>query len=77
MSRALQEITQEIIDLPKEQRLALARVLLDLDEAKDDPNLEAIWDEEIRERIKAYDEGRIQAIPYEELRRKMQNRFAR
>jgi putative addiction module component (TIGR02574 family) len=79
MPRALPDITRDVIQLPRDQRLELARILLDLDDS-DNPGIvaevETSWDQEIRERIKAYDEGRVQSIPYEEIKRKMADRFA-
>jgi putative addiction module component (TIGR02574 family) len=79
MPRALPDITRDIVQLPRDQRLELARILLDLDDSDNSgivAEVETSWDQEIRERIKAYDEGRVQSIPYEEIKRKMADRFA-
>jgi putative addiction module component (TIGR02574 family) len=71
----IEELTREAVSLPKEQRLALARVLLDLEPAGSLAEVERSWDEEIRARIKAVDEGRVTGITYDDVRREMNARF--
>jgi putative addiction module component (TIGR02574 family) len=75
MPKTLEAITHEVLELPHNQRLALARIILDLDAGPTDPDVEAAWDEEIRARLKAYDEGRLEAIPWEDVQQEMQDRF--
>jgi putative addiction module component (TIGR02574 family) len=71
----IEELTREAVSLPKEQRLALARALLDLEPAGNVAEVEESWDEEIRARIKAVDEGRVAGIAYDDLRREMDSRY--
>ena len=71
----IEELTLEAIRLPKEQRLALARALLDLEPAGGVAEVEESWDEEIRARIKAVDEGRVAGIAYNDLRHEMDSCF--
>jgi putative addiction module component (TIGR02574 family) len=71
----IEELTREAVSLPKEQRLALARALLDLEPAGNVAEVEQSWDEEIRARIKAVDEGQVTGIAYEDLRREMNSRY--
>jgi putative addiction module component (TIGR02574 family) len=71
----IEELTREAVSLPKEQRLALARALLDLEPAGSVAEVEESWDEEIRARIKAVDEGRVTGIVYDDLRREMDSRY--
>jgi putative addiction module component (TIGR02574 family) len=71
----IEELTREAISLPKDQRLALARALLDLESAGNVAEVEQSWDEEIRARIKAVDEGRGTGIAYDDLRREMDSRY--
>jgi putative addiction module component (TIGR02574 family) len=75
MPKTLEAITHEVLELPHNQRLALARIILDLDAGPADPGVEAAWDEEIRARLKAYDEGRLEAIPWEDVQQEMQDRI--
>jgi putative addiction module component (TIGR02574 family) len=77
MPKALDEITHDAIELPRHERLTLARILLDLDTPGADGNVDAAWDAEIRARLTAYDQGRVHAEPYEAVRTRMQQRFAR
>jgi len=76
MAKHLEDITREALDLPRGQRLALAQFLLTLeDDASKDA--EAVWDTEIRARLKAFDEGHAEAMPYETLRQNIMLRFSR
>ncbi len=78
MAASIEEITREIVGLPRQQRLALVKLLLDLDRSHADladPGTEDAWDEEIRARVKAVDEGRAVGIPYEQIREEMARRF--
>ena len=77
MPKTLEAITLDVLELPRSQRLALARIIFDFDESPPDPAAEAAWDVEIRARLKAYDEGRLETIPYETFRDEMESRFGR
>ena len=76
MSKAIDELAREALRLPKQQRLALASFLLELEDASEDPNVDAAWEEEIRARIEAVDKGTAVGIPYEEVMREAQKRLA-
>ncbi len=75
MTVNIEEITREIVELPRHQRLALLKLLLDLDRSHAEQGIEGAWDEEIRARVKAVDEGRAVGIPYEQIKKKMARRF--
>lgn len=75
MAASLEEITKEIVELPRYQRLALIRLLLDLDQPGTNDEIEQAWDEEIRARVPAFGEGRKNGIPYEEIKNEMAGRF--
>jgi putative addiction module component (TIGR02574 family) len=75
MAASIEEITKEVVELPRHQRLALVRLLLDLDQPGTSDDVEQAWDEEIRARVKAIDEGRASGIPYEQIKREMAERF--
>jgi putative addiction module component (TIGR02574 family) len=72
---SIEEITKEVVELPRHQRLALVRLLLDLDQPGATDDIEQAWDEEIRARVKAVDEGRANGIPYEEIKNELAGRF--
>jgi putative addiction module component (TIGR02574 family) len=75
MGASIEEIAKEVVDLPRHQRLALIRLLLDLDQPGTSDEVESAWDEEIRARVKAIDEGRAVGMPYEEIKKEMGGRF--
>jgi putative addiction module component (TIGR02574 family) len=77
VSTNIEKITKEIVELPRHQRLALVRLLLDLDQPGTTGEIDSAWDEEIRARVKAIDEGRAVGIPYEQIKKEMAERFAR
>lgn len=77
MAASIEEITKEVVDLPRHQRLALVRLLLDLDRPGCGLEIDAAWDEEIRARVKAVDEGRVTGVPYEQIKKEMAERFSR
>ena len=64
------------MDLPLRQRLALAEFLLESADAAADPEAEAAWESEIRQRIRAIDEGQITGIAYEDVMRAAERRLA-
>lgn len=76
MALQLEAITKEARGWPRAQRLALARVLLEPETNNGSPAAEAAWDEEIRARVLAVEEGQAVGVPYEEVRQQMQARFA-
>ncbi len=75
MASSIEEISKEIIELPRHQRLALVRLLLDLDRPGTSEDIESTWDEEIRARVNAVDDGRAVGIPYEQIKKEMADRF--
>jgi putative addiction module component (TIGR02574 family) len=74
MPKALEEITKEAMDLPPRQRLALAEFLLQSTES--DPEAEAAWDSEIRDRIRAIDEGRVTGVARKDVMREAEKRLS-
>jgi putative addiction module component (TIGR02574 family) len=74
--KPLEELTKAALDLPPHERLALASFLLETAGVASDPEAEAAWDSEIRDRIRALDEGRVTGIPYEEVMREAERRLA-
>jgi len=76
MAKPLEEVTKDAMGLPPRQRLALAELLLGSADTAADPDAEAAWDSEIRDRIRAIDEGHIAGVPYDEVMRAAQTRLA-
>jgi hypothetical protein len=76
MPNALSEIAKEAMDLSSRQRLALAEFLLQSADAAVDPEAEAAWESEIRDRIRAIDEGRVAGVAYAEAMREAEKRLS-
>lgn len=75
MATPIEKITQEVVELSPRERLTLMRILLDLDQPPKGDEIEKAWDQEIRARVKAVDEGRASGIRYDEIKKEMNGRF--
>lgn len=75
MSTALEKVTRDAVDLPRHQRLALARFLIEMDDPGADENVQQAWDAEISERVRAVQEGRTEGIPYEQVLARVDRRL--
>jgi putative addiction module component (TIGR02574 family) len=72
MAEEALDILKRALALPAEARAAIASSLLEsLDEGRPDDGVEAAWSDEIQRRIEEIDSGKVQLIPYEEVRRRM------
>jgi len=79
MSRSLAELTREAIELPQQQRLTLARLLLDASDAaslEPLPEVEAAWEDEIAQRIAAIDAGQIKGKAWDTVLQDINKRFS-
>jgi len=76
MPKALEEVTRDALELAPRQRLALAEFLIESADAGADPEAEAEWDAEIRERIRFVDEGRTAGVAYQDVMRAAERRVA-
>jgi hypothetical protein len=76
MSTALENVTREAVHLPRHQRLALARFLIEMDDPSAEEDVDRAWDAEIRERVRAVEEGRTKGIPYDEVLALVDRRLA-
>ncbi|HEV7406223.1 MAG TPA: addiction module protein [Chthoniobacteraceae bacterium] len=74
---ALEDVVKVALELPEDDRLKLAGVLLDSADAEAEDEVSAAWEEEIQARIRAIDEGRVTGIPHEEAMRWIKNRLTR
>jgi putative addiction module component (TIGR02574 family) len=75
MATPIEKITREVVELSRRERLTLMRLLLDLDQPAKGEEIEKAWDQEIRARVKAVDEGRAKGIRYDEIKKEMTSRF--
>ena len=70
----IEALTRQAAALPKTERLELVRALLELDGGAV-AEAEETWDEEIRARVQAVDEGRASSVSLDDLRREMDGRL--
>ena len=75
MGKPLEQVAREVAQLPEHQRLALAGLILALDEGAPDPDAEALWEKEIQARIKAVDAGMTSGVAREEVMREADARL--
>jgi putative addiction module component (TIGR02574 family) len=73
---ALEDLKREAVGLPRHQRLALARLLIELEDPGSEADVEAAWETEIEARVRAVKEGRVEGIPYEEVLARVDSRLA-
>jgi putative addiction module component (TIGR02574 family) len=72
MTDEASDILKRALTLPAQARAAIASSLLEsLNEDPADEGVEAAWSDEIKQRVEEIDFGKIQLIPYEEVRRRM------
>jgi putative addiction module component (TIGR02574 family) len=77
MTPEVSELLKKALALSPEARAALAGSLLEsLDEESAEEGVEAAWEEEIKRRLEEIDSGKVQMIPYEEVRRRLAARLS-
>jgi len=76
MTATLEEITLTALQLPAKQRLALAGFLLETDGISSDPGVDAAWEQEIQDRIRAVDSSAVTGISYQDVMLEAEKRMA-
>jgi putative addiction module component (TIGR02574 family) len=70
-------ILKKALALPPEERATIVDSLLEsLEPSPPDEGVEQAWGEEIKRRVEDIDAGRVQLIPYEEVRRRLMARLS-
>jgi putative addiction module component (TIGR02574 family) len=64
-------VFEEALRLPQEARAALAAELIATLDDVTDPDAELLWAEELRKRVSELDSGTVQAVPWEEAKRRI------
>lgn len=62
------ELLQRALQLPAEERLALAAEILESVEAPEDPTWTAAWAAELDRRVRDLDAGTAKAIPWDQVK---------
>jgi putative addiction module component (TIGR02574 family) len=68
MDRDLKELFREAARLPQNDRATLAGLLIESLDPAPEADVEAAWSREIARRIADLDAGRVETIPWEEVR---------
>lgn len=76
MGMALEDVARETIELPRHERLALARLLMELDDPGSEADVDAAWEAEIQTRLRAVKAGRVRGIPNEQVLARVCRRLA-
>tara|TARA_R110002049_G_scaffold42310_2_gene126249 strand:- start:931 stop:1167 length:237 start_codon:yes stop_codon:yes gene_type:complete len=71
MPTALEAISHQALVLPPDQRMELARTLIESVEGSDYESPEEAWNDEILQRLQRYREGETQGIPAADVFRKL------
>jgi putative addiction module component (TIGR02574 family) len=75
--KSLESIASEALLLPKDQRFTLAHRILSSVEPEAEPEVEAAWDAQIRERIRRYDAGQTAGLPGREVFAELDKKLGR
>ena len=76
MHRNIEELTSELIGLPKRERLEIARFLLFLDNhSSDASDVSSAWEKEITNRVQSVEDDTAIGIDYEKALRNIKNHF--
>ena len=68
MERNLKEVFRDAAQLPERDRATLAGLLIETLDPVSEPDVEAAWSEEIKNRVAEIDAGTVELIPWEEVR---------
>lgn len=77
MNGTVESLVAEAIALPPDQRLTLAHRILSSVEPDANPEIDAAWDNAIRERMTRYDAGEVRSIPAAEVFAEVDRRLRR
>ena len=76
MVQTIEDLAQGAIELPADQRYALAQRILASVEPEEAARVDDAWTEEIRERILKFDSGKTKGIPGAEVFAEVDRRLA-
>lgn len=72
MGRQISDLLKRALELPAEERAALANTLLDSLDTKSE-SVEEAWDQEVARRIEDLKAGRAVTVPWEQLHQELLN----
>ncbi|MHB8347426.1 MAG: addiction module protein [Acidiferrobacterales bacterium] len=68
MKSSAKEILDRAMEMPENDRAAIAERLLASLDAKPDQNVEEAWQQEVQHRLSELDRGDVECVPWEEVR---------
>lgn len=71
MPKRLQQILIEATELPERDRATLPGMLIESLDPQPEPEVQAAWEREIGRRIAELDDGSIETVPWEDVRRQL------
>lgn len=75
MSRTFIDVWKEAADLSESDRASLAGLLIESLEGEPDAEVEAAWAVEIERRVAEMESGKVQGIPWEQVRQRLLDRL--
>lgn len=75
MPKNVAALFRDASELPDRDRATLAGLLIESLEADPDPDVEAAWTDEIKRRVTDIDDGNVETIPWEDVRRRLLDRL--
>lgn len=74
MARSARDLFDEAMRLDPQERATLLRLLIEALDAETDEGVEEAWRVEIDRRVAELDSGSVEAIPWEEVRARLDRR---
>ena len=71
----IEELTKNIINLSKQERLEIARFILFLDNRSSEFDIESSWETEIIKRANAVENGNVKGVDFFKAMKSIENRF--
>src|SRR5437867_1445648 len=77
MPKTLSQVAQDAAELPAQDRLKLARLMLDLTDPDSDSSdqVQRDWEEEIQKRLQELRTGQVTGVPLEEVKKRIEAGF--
>jgi len=72
----IEELTKNIINLPKKERLEIARFILFLDNRSSETDVDSLWENEIIKRANAVKSGTAKGVDLFQAMKSIESRFA-
>ena len=75
MTENAERVKREVLELPESERAELVRILIDSLDESSDPDMEALWDEELRRRVERIEEGKARLRPANQVLEEIRDKY--